>query len=128
MAEPATAARPTRQRLSGAGAPRKRPGDGTASRAQSRSAGSVERFTQPAHYLAVDCVGIVDFKVMQPVLWRWMDNFFEPRRPVPAPKRDREHDLRSLVEVLARPPEVGEAMPAPQRDLALGQADVGAAE
>jgi hypothetical protein len=53
-----------------------------------------------------------------------VDGLLEPRRTVVAAERDREDDAGGgSGKVLARQPQVGEAAPATESDLALGCAD-----
>lgn len=88
------------------------------------SPGALGSLLPPGDDLAVHLGRIADLEVVQPVPRRRVDGLLEPRRTVVAAERDREDDAGGgSGKVLARQPQVGEAAPATESDLALGCAD-----
>lgn len=75
--------------------------------------------------LSIYLVRIVDLEVVHPVLRRWMDYLFPPRRSVLTTERyGQNHFSVGVLQVTAGQPQVGEATISPESNLTLRHPDI----
>ncbi len=82
----------------------------------------------PLPHLGINHAGIVEFQVMHPHGRSGMSYFFEPWGVELIGQGQRQHGRYPRMDVLVRPPQVGESTMPSKGDLALGDVDLNITE